>query len=485
LGREGLLTGHRNWEIARSRLETTHVSFIWRMLFLPIVASRSSSVTGAKATAEGRVISSEERNTMSEPLALLGGPKAVKEQLPTYFERRGRTFGTEEEELVLQALRSGCLTRHGGSMVKQLEKEFAAKLGVTTAVACSSGTAAVHLCVAALDPEPGDEFITSPITDIGSVVPVLWQNCVPVFADVDPRTMTLDPSDVERKITPRTRAIIAVHSAGVPADMESLRKLAEQHHLGLIEDCCQAYWAECGGKLVGTIGDVACFSLQQSKQITCGEGGLMVTSNAEYARRAVLFADKAWPREKKGLGAWRFLFLAQNYRMSELQGAVALAQLPKVEEVVRRRRERAEQLTRFLAEVPQILPPYVPEETKHSYWTYMLHVDETALGTTTDRFGEALQAEGVPAWVQYMVDPLYCSPVLAERKTYGASGYPFTVYGGQQYGPGLCPRAEQALKTAVAVYWNENYTEAQVGQIGAAIAKVAHYYARNRPAMLS
>lgn len=412
-------------------------------------------------------------------LALHGGPKAVYDPLPRFLESAGRTFGVEEEALVLEALRSGCLSKNGGTMVRRLEREFATRLGVPHAVACSSGSAAVHLAVAALDPEPGDEFIVPPITDLGTVVPVLWQNCVPVFADVDPLTMTIDPADVARKITPRTRAIIAVHLAGLPCDVRQLRVLADHHKVALIEDCAQAYWAEYDGRPVGTFGDMACFSLQQSKHITAGEGGILTTSNAAFARRAELFSDKAWPRDAGGLGASRFLFLAQNYRLSELQGAVALAQLGKLQGVLQRRRARAEQVTALIAAIPGVSPPHVPENTLHSWWLYMLQVDQQVLGGSTQAFGDSLIAEGIHAWVRYIIEPIYTSPIFADQKTYGTSGFPFTQWGRQRFEKGLCPNAELALSRTIAMHWNENYTEAQVEQIAVAIAKVSAYFRTN------
>ena len=414
---------------------------------------------------------------MNEQLALFGGPKAVRVSLPTFLDAAGRTFGREEEGLVLQALRSGCLSRNGGTMVKTFERDFAAQLGVGRAVACSSGTAAVHLAVAALDPEPGDEFIVPPITDIGSLVPALWQNCIPVFADVNPDTMTIDPDSVEQNITDRTRAIIAVHLAGQPCEMAQLRAIADQHHIALIEDCAQAYWAKYDGKLVGTLGDIACFSLQQTKHITCGEGGIMATSRPEFADRATLFADKAWPRDTKNLSAARFLFLAQNYRMSELQGAVALGQLPKVAGVAERRRQSAQRLSQMIAGVPGVRAPRVPPNTDPSYWLYMLRIDESSAGVPTQQFGEALLAEGVPAWVRYIVKPLYLSSLFSEMRTFGRSHYPFSSYGRQEYKAGLCPQAEKVLGEVIAIHWNENYSETHIEQIGAAIIKVARHYA--------
>ena len=418
--------------------------------------------------------------TGTEVLALHGGPPAVTEPLPSFLRSSGRTLGEEEERLVLQTLRSGCLTRNGGTMVKRLEQEFAAKLGSAHAVACSSGSAAVHLAVAALDPEPEDEFIVPPITDMGSILPVLWQNCVPVFADVDPGTMTLDPESVRRHITPRTRAIIAVHLAGQPCDLRALRAIADQHRIVLIEDCAQAYWAEYNGKLMGATGDLASFSLQQSKHISCGEGGLLVTSNTDWARRALLFSDKAWPRDTAALGSWRFLFLSQNYRMSELQGAVALAQLGKIEDVVERRRRRANELSTLIRDVRGVSPPPVPDQTNPSWWMYMLRVRPEELKASTREFGEALIAEGVPGWVEYIVDPLYRSPVFAERKTYGTSGFPFNSPTAQDFAPGLCPNAERCLSQVVALHWNENFTPAHVEQIAAAIIKVAAHFGERR-----
>ena len=397
----------------------------------------------------------------------------TRETLPHFLHASGRTFGQEEEQLVLEALRSGCLSKTGGSLVKRLEREFAAMLDLPFAVACSSGTAAVHLCISALHLEPGDEIIVPPITDIGTILPILWQNAIPVFADVEPLTMTLDPNDVSRKITSKTRAIIAVHLAGQMCEMESLRKIADEHKLALIEDCSQAYWAEYKGKLAGTIGDMACFSLQQSKHVTCGEGGLLVTRNQEFAQTAGLFADKAWPRDINSLGSGRFLFLAQNYRMSELQGAVALAQIRKIETIVARRRHSADSLTCLLTNLTAIRAPHIPAHTKHSYWLYMLRVTQPENGTHTQRIGDALAEQGVPAWVRYMADPLYLSPLFTQPATYGTSGYPFREYGTQKFERGLCPQAEAALDSVIAIHWNENLNSDHVKDIAATIRQAA------------
>jgi perosamine synthetase len=413
---------------------------------------------------------------MNDQLAINGGPRTISVDLPNFLSAAGRTFGPEEEELVIAALRSGCLSRNGGTMVKGLERDFAEALGVTHAVACSSGTACIHLALSALDLEPGDEVIVPPITDIGSTLPILWQNAIPVFADVDPVTMVLDPAQVERRITSRTRAVIAVHLAGMPCPMDELLSICKQHTIPLIEDCSQAYWAEYKGKLVGSMGDIGCFSLQQSKHMSCGEGGLMVTSNNAYAQRALLFSDKAWPRESTSLGSARFLFLSQNYRMSELAGAVAWAQLKKVQATVERRRARAGELSELISGLEGVVAPNVPADTNPAYWLYMLRITESA-GVSAQDFGAALVAEGVPAWVRYIVDPLYLSPIFTTPQTYGTSGYPFSQFAHQTFARGLCPQAERALSQVIAIHWNENYTVEQVAEIGTAIRKVAYYFA--------
>ena len=411
----------------------------------------------------------------NEKLAIHGGTKTITEKLPSFLSTEGRTFGKEEESLLLEALHSGCLSRNGGRMVKGLEKDFAAALSLKHAVACSSGTACVHLAVAALDLEPGDEVIVPPITDIGSILPILWQNAIPVFADVDPITMLIDPASVRDSITPRTKAVIAVHLAGAVCAMDELLAICKEHKLVLIEDCSQAYWAEYKGKLVGSMGDMGCFSLQQSKHITCGEGGLMVTSNDAYAERALLFSDKAWPRDSGKLGAFRFLFLSQNYRMSELNGAVAWGQLPKVKDSVERRRKSATSLSEKIASLQGVRAPHVAAETKHAFWLYMLRIEKES-GTTAQEFGKALLAEGVGAWVRYIVDPLYLSPVIADHQTYGTSGYPFSQFSSQEFVRGLCPNSEKALDSIIAIQWNENYTEEHVEMLAAAIKKVAAYF---------
>lgn len=403
-----------------------------------------------------------------QPLALDGGPAVIAPgSLPSTNDAAGRTIGSEEEEAVLRVLRSGMLSGVWGTEVQALQREFAEMMGSAHAVACSSGTAALHLAVAAADPAPGDEIIVPPISDMGSVLPVIAQNAVPVFADLDPVTGCLDPEDVRRRITSRTRAILVVHLFGGAARVRELREIADEAGVLLIEDCAQAYLTRetIEGALVGTIGHLGCFSLQQTKHITTGDGGLVITDDEQLARSMRLFADKAWPRDT---GERTYLSFALNYRMPELSGAVARVQLTRLHEVVDRRRHSAHRLNTALARLPGLTTPAPPGI--HSYWYYALLID--GLGyESLRRFAAALNAEGVPCVAGYIARPLYQEPVLREPTAYGGSGYP--IRGRAIYPDGECPVAEALVsERLLAIPWNENYTEEQIDAMAEAIDKV-------------
>src|SRR5262245_50145598 len=265
--------------------------------------------------------------------------------LPSDQEASGRTLGEEEIATVAAVIRTGTLTSTKGAFVKQLETRWAHTCGVSHAYACSHGSAAIHCAGAAIDPEPGYEIVTSPITDMGALTPIVYQGAIPVFADVDPSTCNITAESIERVLSDRTRAVIVTHLFGNPCDMAAIVQLCQRRGIPVIEDCAQAFYARHAGKFVGTLGDIGCYSLQQGKHITTGEGGLVVTNNADYARRMFLFINKAW-----GYGDPQpdHYFLALNYRMTELAGAVAVAQLDKLASAVERRVELAAELTTAL-----------------------------------------------------------------------------------------------------------------------------------------
>jgi dTDP-4-amino-4,6-dideoxygalactose transaminase len=277
---------------------------------------------------------------------------------------------------------------------------------------------------------------------------------------VDERTLVLDPESVAAAISRQTRAVIAVHLAGMACPLDELRDLCDSRGVALIEDCSQAYWAEHDGRLVGTVGDLACFSLQQSKHMTCGEGGLVATRNPAYARRAALFADKAWPRFR--VARLPLLFL------SELPAERAAGRgraRPVGQSGCQRAAPRAAQLD-GLSRHPR-------HRALRPGRCTLVALHGGGGPARTQRFGDALAAEGVPCWVRYIIDPLYMSPVFQGPATYGSSGYPLREHARQSYARGLCPSAEAALSRSIAILWNENYTAEHVGQIGAAVRKVA------------
>jgi len=416
----------------------------------------------------------------NEKLAVDGGTPIRTKPLPSVGNKSGRDLGPEELANLTEVVNSGTLFRYGGKFVDQFEREFAEMLGMNHAIASTSGTSALHVAVGAINPNPGDEIITAPITDMGSLIGILVQNAVPVFADLDLKTYTMLPESIEARITKKTKAIMAVHLFGQTCDMDPILKIAGKHGLRVIEDCAQAYFAEYKGRLSGTMGDLGCFSLQQSKHMTTGDGGITVTNDDSLANRASLFADKGWPRDP-GAPARDYLFLGMNYRMNELTGAVACAQMKKVRGIVERRRAAAEGMTERISRAPGVIPPFVREGCKHSWWLYPITIDQSVLKCTPAEFAKALGAEGISAGVGYIGKPIYMSPVFQDAQTYGDLGCPFTCpYATpRQYKMSDCPNTVEILKNIITLQCNEFFTEKDVDDIGAAVNKVARHFERS------
>jgi perosamine synthetase len=395
-------------------------------------------------------------------------------QLPSDQEASGRTLGVEELNNLAEAIASGTLTSTKGKFVKRLQDEFAEKLGVKYVYACASGTAAVHTAIAALDPEPGDEIITSPITDMGALTPILYQAAIPVFAEVDPATWNVTAKTIEPVLSGRTKAIIVTHLFGNPCEMEAIMRLADSRGIPVIEDCAQAFLAKSQGRYLGTIGKVSCFSLQQGKHITTGEGGLVATDDLELARRLNLFINKAW-----GYGDANpdHYFLALNYRMSELQGAVAVGQLPKLEDVVDKRIAMANSLNKKLAGLRGIRTPYVLPGDVHTYWKYCLRVDSKVIPGGSVAMAKELKARQISSVPRYIQKPAFMCQIFQEQKTFGNSRFPFTLARPEvlQYDEKKFPLTMQSLHEILVLPWNENYSEAHVEYISEAIHDAAKH----------
>ena len=402
-----------------------------------------------------------------EKLAIHGGSKVRTDPFP---ERA--PFGEREEELLLQAVRSQTLFVKSGTFVKELETEFAAFYGTQHAQASTSGTAAIHTAVGVVNPDPGDEIITAPITDPGSVMPILMQNAVPIFADVDPKTLNMTPESIEANITDRTRAIILVHLFGRPCDIDEVLKIAEKHNLILIEDCCQTHATKYKGRYAGTFGHMGCFSFQQSKHMTTGDGGMILTNDQDTYIRLKLFSDKGW--DYQYMGDRDHAFLAPNYRMTEMQGAVGLAQLEKLRDVVERRIALGRLLTELIADAPGVETVPLPSDREVSWWNYIFHVT----GHDPDEFCKAVSAEGVSMGAHYIKDPIYMrGDFLTKGHTYGSSQFPFNspyVSREYHYGPELVPGAVKGLGTVVVRGIHEHMNEDDIRDTAKAINKVAH-----------
>lgn len=400
----------------------------------------------------------------------MNAPQIVtrKVTLPSDQDFTGRSLGEEEIALVAEALRSGTLTSTKGNFTKTLEQRFAKLLGAAHAHACASGTAAIHCAVAAVDPEPGDEIICSPITDMGALTPVLYQGAIPVFADVDPYSLNVTPETVAKVISPKTKAVVVTHLFGNPADMEGISKLCKERGIALIEDCAQAFLAEHQGRMVGTWGDIGCFSLQQGKHITTGEGGLVVSNNPDFARRVFLFINKAWGYGDANADHY---FIALNYRMCELQSAVAVAQLEKLKAVTDHRVAMAERLTSQLTELPGILTPPIRKGDVHTFWKYCLTVDSAVVPGGAVGLGAKIKEAGVLCAPRYIQKPAFRCQVIRDQRTFGNSRWPFTLARPEavDYRAENFPGTFTGLENVLVLPWNEKYMPEHVDYVGEVI----------------
>jgi perosamine synthetase len=390
--------------------------------------------------------------------------------LPSDQEASGRTLGAEELEMLRQVIESGTLTSTKGKMVKQLEARFAEMIGVKYAYACSSGSGAIHCAIAALDPEPGDEIITTSITDMGGLTPILYQGAIPVFADVDPNTWNVTAETIAARITDRTKAIVVTHLFGKPCDMSAIMELANERGIPVIEDCAQAFLASHNGRRVGSFGAVGCFSLQQGKHITTGEGGLVTTNDDALAHRLYLFINKGFDYTKPQQPD--HFFIALNGRMNELCGAVALAQLDKLEPCVTSRRSTADRLTEKLKDVAGILTPVNDPRDEAVFWKYGLRVDASIVQGGAVGLAKKLKEEkGIFSAPRYIQKPAFQCIIFEEQQTFGNSRWPFTLATPEavDYSPARFPGTFAGLEWVLVLPWNEKYTDEHVNYIADAI----------------
>lgn len=355
---------------------------------------------------------------------------------------RSWRIGDKEFDYVRQLLESGFPGAAGVSFTAKLEAAFAEKFDCRYAISHANGTATLHSALAAVGVQPGDEVIVPPLTMASTSLAVLHQNAVPVFADIDPATLLIHPQEIRRRITPRTRAIITVALYGLSPDMDPIMELAAEHGLTVIEDDAQCFLGRYKGRMVGSIGHLSSFSFQNSKHITCGEGGMVTTNDPEYADRVAKFASLGYGLVSAQPGKSRIdkraivrpdfkrhVSLGFNYRMSDLCAAVLLAQLERLEEFVAWRKRAAAAYDAVVRPCPWLKPQHVPDDCEHAWWAYTVCLPAVGDGPTWQQFFDKFLELGgdwfYGAWGLTYQEPIFQDGTL-----------------GRKYEPGLCPVAE-------------------------------------------
>ena len=385
-------------------------------------------------------------------LALSGGRPIRKKSWPVH-----KTIGKEEIAAAIKVLESGKLSLfegnysaeepfsfYGGPSVQELEKKWTQYYGVNHAISVNSATSALYAAIGALGIGPGDEVIVSPFTMSASATCALIYNAIPIFSDIKKDTFNLDPKSIEERITGRTKAIVVIHIMGHPADMDPIISLAKKHKIAIIEDCAQAHGAKYKGKLVGTIGDIGVFSLNVNKTIQIGEGGVLITNDDELASRLQLIRNHgevvADQMNYKNINN----IIGYNYRMCEVEAAMAIEQLKKLRHFNKIRIELAGYLNDKLSQFDGIITPFVRKDSTHVYYVYGMKFDPHKIGVTRDTFCRALCAEGIPVFQGYC-KPLYLQQLYQKKVGYGSKGCPFNCQHYKNdisYKKGSCPTAE-------------------------------------------
>jgi len=400
----------------------------------------------------------------------------------------------DEEDMarVIEVLKTGKLTCLFGAMVRKFEEEFSAYYGVKHAIATSSGTTALHAAIEAAGIGPGDEVITSPTTFIATANAILQNNAIPVFADIDPKTYDISPDSISEKITDRTRAILPVHIYGHPCDMDPIMDMAEDHNLVVIEDCAQANGAEYKRRNVGTIGDGGCFSLWESKNIGTGEGGVVITDSDELAEKVRSVINHYRPRVSPlpNIPPWMvFVGLGYNYRMTELQGALGIGQVHKLDRFNSVRERIADLYLKELKGVQGLILPYVAPDVRHVWYMFVCTINRDEIKATVDELVNAINAEfGVTPETGFLdrvasgsLMPIYLQPVLAKRIGYAGTTCPFAcpLYGHEvKYEKGMCPNAENFSDSSLALFINHAMSLDDARDVVKGVKKVLSTYAK-------
>ena len=370
---------------------------------------------------------------MTEALAIHGGQPVRSKPFPAW-----PVFGEEEEAALLRTLRSGKWGRLDGDEVAQFERRFADYHQAKHAIAVVNGTVSLRVALLAAGIEAGDEVIVPPYTFLATATAVVEANATPIFADIQLPTFNLDPQAVEAAVTPRTKAIIPVHLGGLPVDMTAIMEIARRHGLTLIEDAAHAHGAAYKGRRVGAIGHLGSFSFQSTKNLTCGEGGIILTNDDQLAERCRSIHNCG----RIAGGAWyEHHVMSGNYRLGEFQGAILNAQLSRFDTQAETRERNALYLAERLARLPGVATQTRgPDCTRHGYHLFLIRLDAAVLGVPRQAFLDALVAEGIPACAGYVM-PLYKQPLFANLAFGPYQGYRLSQPK-LDYGKTSCPNCE-------------------------------------------
>jgi perosamine synthetase len=392
------------------------------------------------------------------PLAILGGTPVRT----TYLPYGHQSINEADIQAVVDVLRSDWLTT--GPRVYEFEETVAARVGAKHAVSFSSGTAALHATAVASGLKPGDEAITTPMTFAATANCVLYQGATPVFADVKADSLNLDPEQLKRRITHKTRVILPVDYSGHPADLDVIRSIAADHGLIVIEDACHALGAKYRGRTVGSISDMTVFSFHPVKHITTGEGGMVTTDNAVFAETLRRFrnhgiSSDAYQRQTAGQWYYEMVLLGLNYRMPDILCALGSQQLKRLDANLARRRQIAARYEEAFRELPGIVLPQTQPEMDHAWHLYPIQLQLEKLSADRSRIFSALRAENIGVNVHYI--PVHLHPYYRDRFGYRGGEYPV---------------AEQAYERLISLPMFHGMTDRDIEDVILAVSKVVEHY---------
>lgn len=397
-------------------------------------------------------------NLNEKDILAINGGKPVRDKLLPYGHQ---CIDEDDINAVVKVMRSDWLTT--GPKVAEFEERFAEMVGVKYAVAVNSGTAALHAAAFAAGIGPQDEVITTPMTFAASANCVLYVGGRPVFADVEADTLLLDPHSVKTKVSPKTKAIIAVDYAGQPCDYDALKEISDRHGLVLIADACHALGATYKGRKVGTLADMTVFSFHPVKHITTGEGGMVVTDNPDFAAKLRIFRNHgitADHRQREANGSWFYEMteLGYNYRLPDINCALGISQLEKLNKFVARRRQIAALYDSAFADTIALSPLVQRGDRKSSYHLYVVKLQLDMLKADRSKVFTALRAENIGVNVHYI--PVYWHP----------------YYRRLGYERGLCPVAEKSYEEIITLPMFPAMSDGDVGDVVQAVKKVLDAY---------